>query len=151
MNLLNLPRNNTKKNPNWMILTLSIVLLITIQIIPLFSTHNPIFPDSREYLSLSKSLYATGAYTFTTDSLLFNDKSVKEPHMRCRQPLYPLYLLLTYWIPGKHIILPIIGQIAIFSNILNRKKNIWKIFLVGNTVAFIISDSVLDVFNICAD
>ena len=39
----------------------------------------------------------------------------------------------------------------IFSNILNRKKNIWKIFLVGNTVAFIISDSVLDVFNICAD
>ena len=58
------------------------------------------YNDSREYLAIAESIVAGKGYSIAGSPLEGFDSFVGEAPTRMRQPLYPLYLALFYWLPG---------------------------------------------------
>jgi len=77
------------------------IILILIMTI-LAAILEPLAPDSEWYLTIAKNLYEKGIYSY--DGL---------SPTRIRQPLYPLFLVLFYFLPGQKLISVIIAQMAL--------------------------------------
>lgn len=83
------------------VLICSIALLVLIQAAALIYIE-PFCPDSQAYLQLSHSLYERGSFSY--DGI--------NP-CRYRAPLYPLYLVLFYQLPGKNLTILLLSQVLL--------------------------------------
>lgn len=70
--------------------------------------------DSNEYLALSHSLYIDGEYSAPAGLNGFEAFQGEAP-TRMRQPLYPMLLVLCYWIPGAGVLPVLILQTLLLS------------------------------------
>ena len=70
--------------------------------------------DSNEYLGISHSLHRSGEYS-APEALNGFDSFSGESPTRMRQPLFPLLLVLTYWLPGGNILPTLLLQVFLLS------------------------------------
>ncbi len=70
--------------------------------------------DSNEYLALSHSLYSSGQYS-APEGLNGFEAFQGEAPTRMRQPLYPILLVLFYWLPGAGVLPVLILQTLLLS------------------------------------
>lgn len=112
----------------------AILIILLIQVIAIVKLP-PIGIDSREYLSLGRSLLDGKGYSITNFYEPGSETFNQEIPSRMRQPLYPLFLIPFYWITGKSILFLQIIQLIInfFTFLLLLKcakeifgENIWK-------------------------
>lgn len=71
---------------------------------------NPITFDSHEYLSISKNIYEKGEYSVINQNFDDFNKFAGESPTRMRQPVYPLFLTISYWLFGRSTFLVLIIQ-----------------------------------------
>jgi len=114
--------------------------------------------DPLEYATLARNLYQHGQYGINRGDLTNAPNWAGENPSRTRQPLYPLFLIVSYWIPGKSLRALQVSQLllnlgtlwcalAIARRILGR--NLWAgtaialglYFPLWFTSAFIMSES----------
>lgn len=81
------------------------LLAAGIMVYTMVQPHDPITPDAREYLGLGENLARTGTYAQPTNSLPIFGRFEVETPTRMRQPLYPLFLAVSYWLSGRHALL----------------------------------------------
>ncbi|MDP2363641.1 MAG: glycosyltransferase family 39 protein, partial [Ignavibacteria bacterium] len=93
-----------------------VLLIILIHIIALKFVE-PINIDSKEYLAISKSIYEKNEYSVLDLRIKEFKNFSEESPTRMRQPLYPLFLVSTYWSFGGSIYLVL--TIQLFINILS--------------------------------
>lgn len=70
--------------------------------------------DSNEYLAISHSMYRSGEYSAPAGLNGFESFYGEAP-TRMRQPMFPLLLVLTYWLPGGNILPILILQLLFLS------------------------------------
>lgn len=78
-----------------------VLILFTVQLFGLIYFET-ICPDSKAYFQLSKNLYNDGNYSYDG-----------EQPARIRQPLYPIFLLIFYQLPGQCLAIVIIMQVIL--------------------------------------
>ena len=88
-------------------LLLSIFFLAAIQILGLFLISDPVEgPDPKEYLTLSGNVFHGKGYSLS--GLI-----QREDPVRTRQPVYPLFLILFYWLPGGKLLFVQLAQFVL--------------------------------------
>ena len=78
-----------------------VTIILTIQGLGIAFLDPMQYNDSREYLAISRSMVAGTGYSITSSPLEGIDSFQGEIPTRMRQPLYPLFLVATYWWMGK--------------------------------------------------
>lgn len=107
-----------------------LLLIVSIQIVALLLI-NPLSFDSHEYLSISKNLFEQDEYSIANPNPDHFPEFKGEYPTRMRQPLYPLFLTFTYWLPGESINFVLILQILL---------NISSYFIIYKIAILIFSD-----------
>ncbi len=90
----------------------AIIIILMMQVIAIINLP-PIGIDSREYLSLGRSLLEGKGYSITNFYEPGSESFNQEIPSRMRQPLYPLFLIPFYWLPGQSILFLQIVQLII--------------------------------------
>lgn len=108
-------------------LLLSIIISILIQVVGI-AMLDPIGQyDSKEYLSISGNLFNRKCYAVGGTSFKGFEPFKGEISTRMRQPGYPLYLILFYWLVGQKVIVTQISQVIL--NICS----LYLVFLIAET------------------
>lgn len=100
----------------WVLISVGIV--VTVQLVALLVLE-PVQPfDSKEYLSISGSLFAGKGYGVLGSDFQGPEFSrfvsfKGENPTRMRQPMYPLFLVLFYWLPEESILVLQVSQIVL--------------------------------------
>ena len=96
-------------------LAASLLIACAIQIAAVAALQ-PVSPyDGKEYLSISGSLYHGRGYAIIDASFDGFPSFNGEAPTRMRQPGYPLYLFLVYWLLGQRILVVQISQVILNS------------------------------------
>ena len=95
----------------WLLLSLGIALVIQIVGVAVLDPIDPY--DSKEYLSISGSLFNGKGYAVTGTSFKGFESFQGETPTRMRQPGYPLYLILFYWLLGENTLALQFSQIVL--------------------------------------
>lgn len=105
------PRKIETGTIRWFLL--SLVLALAIQILGI-SFLNPIGEyDATEYLKIAESIFKGKGFEISGVSFEDFETFEGESPTRMRQPLYPLYLAATYWLPGASTISTQVSQVLL--------------------------------------
>lgn len=110
----------------WLLGALVIVLIIQVAGLALLKPIDEY--DSREYLSISGSLFHGKGYAVTDASFKGFESFGGERPTRMRQPGYPLYLVLFYYFAGQNIF------IVQFSQVVLNILTLCLVFLIANRI-----------------
>lgn len=84
--------------------------------------------DPLEYASLARNLYEHGQYGINRSDLTNAPNWAGENPSRTRQPLYPLFLIVSYWMPGKSL------RVLQISQMLLNLGTLWCIFAIAKRI-----------------
>ncbi|MFH0778728.1 MAG: hypothetical protein V2A71_08865, partial [Candidatus Eisenbacteria bacterium] len=103
---------NTNLSPGW--LWTSILVVVAVQLAGIKFVDRPIDPyDSKEYLSIARSLLNGGGYGVSDAEFHRFDGFRGETPTRMRQPGYPFYLLFFYWSMGRSVLTVQLSQVLL--------------------------------------
>jgi len=105
----------------WLFISLAICFLIQLAGIAVLE---PIAYDSKEYLSISGNLFHNYEYAITGTFEGFESFEGETP-TRMRQPGYPIYLILFYWLSGESI------RVLQFSQVILNLFTFYLMFLIA--------------------
>jgi 4-amino-4-deoxy-L-arabinose transferase-like glycosyltransferase len=149
------------------LLLIALVICVIIQICGIaFLSQGHGNLDTQEYLSISKSMVEGNGYGVVGASFAGFDTFQGESPTRMRQPGYPFYLVLFYWLPGPSDLVVQISQIIL--NLLTlviayrialgvygeRSRNVTLLLLAAYfplwvTSAFILTESLFTFLLVC--
>lgn len=129
-----------QSNSIYRYLFLSMAISIIIQVVGIACIKDLGNYDSKEYLSISESLFKGKGYSIEGVSFKGFEAFKGESPTRMRQPGYPFYLVLFYWAVGQKLLITQISQIilntlTIYIVFLIARMtfghNLWKGTLIG--------------------
>lgn len=103
---------NEGRRTIYVCLFISLAIAFIVQVVGI-ALLDPIDEGSKEYLSISGSLFNGEGYAVTNASFKGFESFKGEVPTRMRQPGYPFYLVLFYWLLGENIIALQISQIVL--------------------------------------
>ena len=95
----------------WLLVSLVIALAIQLVGIKVVRSIDPY--DSKEYLDISGSLFSGEGYGVSGTSFKGFDSFEGETPTRMRQPGYPFYLVVFYWLLGESILALQFSQVVL--------------------------------------